>query len=249
MMSTSKVLPRLQILGTAWSRAFRNVWMLEELGIPYEILNVLPASSIVKSYVPSGKIPVLLEYNDDANAMSAPSFVLYESSAINTYLGDQYGGIVNKDSGSLMPPFGTRERAVYDQTISCLTNEIDSQGISVHRKHDAMKSVYGDSPAAVTAAHRNFDVINQQLATQLQPYLLGPTFTAADILYVHCLDWSKGIGWHSNWPASLKTYRGLCHQRNGYQKAKFLRDQDKKEREEQMQTYMMGAKLNSDNSK
>jgi glutathione S-transferase len=182
MTSTSKVIPHLQILGTAWSRAFRNVWMLEELGIPYEIVNVLPASSIVKSYVPSGKIPVLLEYDNNANTVSSvPSFVLYESSAINTYLGDQYGGIVNKKSGSLIPAFGTKERAVYDQTISCITNEIDAQGLWLHRKHDTMKHIYGESAAAVTAAQRNFDIVNQQLATQLQPYLISSTFTAADI--------------------------------------------------------------------
>lgn len=218
--------PRIQLLGTAWSRAFRNVWMLEELGIPYEIINALPASTIVKSFVQSGKIPVLLE---NENNDTTPSFILYESSAINTYLGDQYGN--NK---GLVPLYGTKERAIYDQTISCITNELDSQGLWIHRKHDAMKHIFGESEVAVKAAKRNFHIVNEQLSIQLNPYLLGNTFTAADILYVHCLDWSKSINWNDKWPNNINTYRTLCHERIGYQKSKVLRDDNKNERKEKM---------------
>ena len=42
---------------------------------------------------------------------------------------------------------------------------------------------------------------HQQFATAppadrtAEPYLLGPSFTAADILLVHCLNWAEAIGW------------------------------------------------------
>ena len=49
---------------------------------------------------------------------------------------------------------------------------------------------------------------------QEQPrYLLRNEFTAADIIYLRCLDWAKGIGWHANWPKGLDEYRKRCQAR------------------------------------
>lgn len=185
--------------------------MLEELGIPYEILDDKPLGRRVRSFVKSGKVPVLLEY-DNSNKGEEPSFVLYESSSINTYLGDKYGA-----DKKLVPTAGTRERALYDQTVSCITTELDAQGLWIHRKHEPMGKFFGFIPEAVEAGKQNFTRMNEQLAEQLNPYLLGENFTAADILYVHCLDWSKSIGWHADWPANIQSYRELCHQRQAYQ--------------------------------
>ena len=200
--------------------------MLEELGVPYENIQVMPVSRGVQKYNKTGKVPVLLEF--DSVQQKDPSFVLYESVAINTYLGDKYGGT----NQGLVPPTGTRERATYDQTVCFILSEMDAQGLWIHRKHDtnAMAKFFGDIPEAVVAAQKQFDRINDELATQLNPYLLGKTFTAADILYVHCLDWAKSIGWHGSWPENVEGYRQLCHDRPAYQKAKALRDMDKEKR-------------------
>lgn len=228
------MLPRIQLVGSPFTRAFRNVWMLEELGIPYEILDLKPGSRNVKSYVESGKIPVLLEFDNEINIDSPPSFTLYESSAINTYLADTYGS--NK---YLVPIPGTRERAIYDQTVSCIMTELDSQGLWIHRKHEAMGKIFGYVPDAVKEGKHNFTRINQQLSKQLNPYLLGKQFTAADILYIHCLDWSKSIGWHNDWPLTIQPYRELCHQRLAYQEAKIKRDVNKDERKQEISSNML----------
>jgi glutathione S-transferase len=212
------MLSRVILYGSPWTRAFRNVWMLEELGISYENNEVMPFSAEAKEHVRSGKIPILLEYDniDDPK----PSFVLYESSAINTYLGDKYGGIDMK----LIPAPSTRERAIYDQTVSCIMTELDAQSLWIHRKHVAMGKVFGDIPEVATGARENFTRMNKQLSKQLNPFVLGENFTAADILYIHCLDWSKSIGWHTDWPQSIEPYRKLCQQRPAYLAAKAKRD-------------------------
>jgi glutathione S-transferase len=221
----------LHLMGPAWTRAFRCLWMLEELGLPYDHVDAQPVSRRVKKFNPSGKVPVLLEY-DKSNATGSneePSLVLTESVAINTYLGDCYD--VHKID--LVPAVGTRERAIYDATVCSILSELDAQSLWIHRKHEGMGQHFGYIPDAVEHAAHQFQRMNaqvaQQVATSGGPYLLGANFTAADILYVHCLDWASSIGWKKQWPEHLIEYRAKCHGRAAYQKVKSMRDVSKTE--------------------
>jgi glutathione S-transferase len=199
--------------------------MLEELSVPYENVNVLPVSRAVRKYNKTGKVPVLLEL--DSKESEDPSFVLFESVAINTYLGDNYGA-----NTGLVPPALTRERAIYDQTVCYILSELDAQGLWIHRKHEGLGKHFGYIPEAVEAGKQQFVRINEDLAGRLNPYLLGERFTAADIMYVHCLDWAKGVGWHESWSDNVEPYRKMCHQRPAYQRAKALRDAHKQAEKE-----------------
>jgi glutathione S-transferase len=177
-------------------------------------------------------VPVLYEYDNEDLDEGKPSFVLYESVAINSYLADRYA---DGSTAKLVPAAGTRERALYDQTVCCILSELDSQGLWIHRKHEALSQYFGKIPEAVEHAHTQFNRMNAQLAAQLNPYLLGEDFTAADILYVHCLDWSKSIGWHKGWPENVVAYRETCHQRPAFQRAKALRDAEKAKRDKEVE--------------
>jgi glutathione S-transferase len=230
----------LHLMGPAWTRAFRSLWMLEELGVPYVHVDAQPVSRRVKKFNPSGKVPVLLEFdkngsNGSSNAAGnneEPSLVLSESVAINTYLGDCYD--VHKTD--LVPAVGTRERAIYDATVCSILSELDAQSLWIHRKHQGMGQHFGYIPDAVEHAAHQFQRMNEQIAGQVVtsggPYLLGAKFTAADILYVHCLDWASSIGWKKQWPEHLAAYRAKCHERAAYQKVKSMRDVGKEERKE-----------------
>jgi glutathione S-transferase len=87
------------------SRSQRILWLLEELGLPYEIRRyqrdprTMLAPPELRQVHPLGKSPVL----------EMDGQVLAESGAIIEYLGDRYG------SGTLMPPHGTpaRQRCTY----------------------------------------------------------------------------------------------------------------------------------------
>ena len=84
------------------SRAHRILWLLEELGVPYDI-NVyrrggdMRAPESLKAVHPLGKSPVI---EDDGR-------VIAESGAIIEYLIETYGG------DALRPPAGTDERLRY----------------------------------------------------------------------------------------------------------------------------------------
>ncbi|VEU36394.1 unnamed protein product [Pseudo-nitzschia multistriata] len=227
-----------KLIDTARSRAFRTLWMLEEIGIPYQHVAALPQSEQARRYNPLGKIPVLVE--DDG-------FSLYESGAILSYLGDRYR---SNSGGGLVPRAGTRERAIYEQTMSVLLTELDAQGLWIHRKHEVMGKFFTYVPDAVEHARKYFHKTNRVLIQQLKDnnnnsnknknknnqsnndntngldrgggesssFLLGSGFSAVDIVYVQCLDWSKDIGWNDKWKDNdaLASYVAACKSRAAY---------------------------------
>ena len=212
-----------KLIGMGKSRAFRCLWMLEELGIPYRYIPAMPQAEEVKQYNPLGKIPILVE--DDG-------FCLYETNAIINYLGDKYRKDTGDNSNHIIPPCGTKERGLYEQTMSVLATELDAQGLWIHRKHDAMGEYFGHIPEAVEHARKYFNKTNRILIQRLKSnqeavvagsdtnfsYLLGPNFTAADIVYVHCLDWSKMIGWDAKWKddVTVCNYIEACKSREAF---------------------------------
>merc|ERR1719210_1550627 len=103
--------------------------MLEELGVPYELVPVNPMAgearkSDFRGLNPHAKVPCLQDGD----------FVLSESAAINTYLGDKFGRLV--------PQHGTQERALYDQWCFFLMSELDAQALYIHRKHVDLEMIY-----------------------------------------------------------------------------------------------------------
>jgi glutathione S-transferase len=85
------------------SRSQRVLWLLEELGVPYEIVqhtrygrNDLAPPEVAKIH-PLGKLPILIDGD----------ITLAESGAIMTYLVERYG------EGRLLPPPGTPEHLRY----------------------------------------------------------------------------------------------------------------------------------------
>jgi glutathione S-transferase len=87
------------------SRSQRILWLLEELGVPYElkIYRRNPATRLappeLKQVHPLGKSPVI---TDDGE-------VVAESGAIIEYLVEKYGSMGKGDLANLQPAAGTRE--------------------------------------------------------------------------------------------------------------------------------------------
>ena len=204
----------LKLLGPTMFRAFRCVWMLEELGVAYEHVLAKPWSKVARTYHPQGKIPVLIDGD----------FVLYESAAINTYLGDKY-------ESNLLPPPRTQQRALYDQMTLCLMTDMDAQGLWIHRKHEELTEYFGKSPEAVQEAKRQFEKVQGVMEKQLSepgPYLLGSDFSAVDILYVDCLNWATSIGWFKvpMEDGVMQNYLNLCKSRPAYKRTAAKRNDE-----------------------
>ena len=185
-----------KLVGNAGYRSFRNVWMLEELQVAYDYVPATPHSAEANAANPFGKIPSLVHGD----------FVMYESVAINTYLGDVLRGQGSALAAQLVPAPGTPARGLYDQVTCCLLSEMDAQALWIHRKHEALGHLphFGAIPEAVAHARGHFDRVIRVQAAELarggtDGYILGAQFSAADVLLVHCLNWAEAIGWGAAW--------------------------------------------------
>ncbi|KIN75288.1 Glutathione S-transferase family protein [Sulfitobacter noctilucae] len=164
------------VIGSTKSRAFRVMWMLEEMGEDYIQIDAGPRSDEAKKYNPSGKIPALLDGDE----------VLTDSVAIMTYLADKHG--------KLTAPAGTIARAKQDAVTFWLIDEFDAI-LWAAAKHSFVFPEDKRVPEIKDSLKAEFIRAADLLTERLEgPYLLGDQMTHADILAVHCINWSIGAG-------------------------------------------------------
>ncbi|KIN74706.1 glutathione S-transferase family protein [Sulfitobacter guttiformis] len=165
-----------KVIGGVKTRAFRVIWMLEELGQPYELIPAGPRSDEAKQYNPTGKVPALM----DSDAL------LTDSVAIMQYLADKHG--------MLTAPAGTIERAQQDAMLFWLIDEFDAV-LWAAAKHSFVWPEDMRVPAIKDSLKAEFARSASVLSERLKgPFLMGEKITVPDLLAVHCLNWSIGAG-------------------------------------------------------
>ena len=160
----------MRIYGVARTRAFRALWVAEELGLPYQHLpiEIGDAGARTPEFLalnPNGRLPVIV---DDG-------FVLFESLAITLYLAKKHS------LGKLYPATLEGEARAWQWSFWAIA-EVD-RGVNIWSLH-AVRLPPAERDAAlreealkVVAAP--FKVLDAAVATQ--PYLLGDDFTVADL--------------------------------------------------------------------
>lgn len=162
-----------KLIGTPKTRAIRVLWMLEELGLDYELDPVPPHSEAVKAYNPSGKVPVLLD-GDDA---------IIDSVAICQYLADKHGKLTYKA--------GTVERAQQDSWLHFANDEIDATLWFFAKNHFILPEELRHEAIAKACAYefnRAMGVLAERLGDG--PYVMGEQFTVPDLVLGHVYRWA-----------------------------------------------------------
>lgn len=164
-----------KIYGTIKSRAARVVWLLEELGVPYEHVNAGPRSPEVMAVNPTGKVPVL----------EVEGTVISDSTAILQFLADRHG--------ALTFPAGTVDRARQDSMTHFLLDELDSV-LWTAARHSFILPEDKRHPQVKESLKWEYARSLTRLAERLGagPFLMGDTVTVPDILAAHCLIWGMG---------------------------------------------------------
>ena len=197
----------ITLWGAGTGRTLRAHWALAEAGVEYETKPISPRTgetqtAAFRALNAKEKVPVL----------AAGDLVLTESAAIITWVGDQHG--------ALTPKIGTVERARYYEWMSYILMELDAHTLYVMRKHGDLKHLYGEAPAALSAARAGFDKQIRWALPRIEsaPFLVDDEFSGVDILMTTCLDWAAAYGLELAEP--LHAYRARHHQRPAFQAAR-----------------------------
>ena len=169
----------IKLHGIYRSRAFRPLWLLEELEVPFEQVPVdfRQGETHHPDFLalnPNAHVPVL---EDDG-------FVLWESMAINFYLAEKFGGPIWPDSA--------RERGLCHQWTFWVMTEVEKPLLNL-LWHAALLPEEKRDPEKVRANTETlqgpFAVLNAALADRA--YLLGDNFTLADLNVAAVFSWAR----------------------------------------------------------
>jgi glutathione S-transferase len=166
-------MPALMLYHASPSRSSIALWMLEEVGAPYQVhlLSFDKGENRAPEYLainPMGKVPAL-RHGDT---------VITEVAAICTYLADEF------PAAKLGVPVGTPQRGVYLKWLffgpGCFEAAVIDR--AAPRKEAPRRAMlgYGDFDTTM-------DVVARAVATG--PYLMGEQFTAADVVIGANIRW------------------------------------------------------------
>jgi glutathione S-transferase len=188
------------------TRAVRVRWLLEELGVPYELRRVefqRPERAFAQR-TPLGKIPVL---EDEGVAIG-------ESGAIVEYILERYG------NGRLAPPIGSPLRGPFLQWLHFAeATAFPPLGVIVW--HVVYQGDADANPGAMTGAREraaaSLAVVEEALGAD--DYLVGNAFSAADVMMGFTLVAAQLLGvLDARYPRLLR-YLARLTERPAFQRA------------------------------
>ena len=155
------------------SRSSRFVWLLEEIGEPYDIEYVAIAGREGRDPQnphPHGKVPALIHDGE----------LVTESAAIALYLSDAF------PAADLGPRVGEKGRADYVSWLAYYAGNIEPAMVA--------KATGWTSPVGMTG-WSSFEDMEARIAERLEagPWMLGARFSTVDILVGSLLQWAAAM--------------------------------------------------------
>ena len=187
------------------TRSSRVLWLLEEIGAPYELTEIRGAQRQSAEHLarhPLGRVPAL-ELGDGT--------AMFESAAICLQLAD-----LSPDAG-LIGPVGSSERALVYQWVVFAVTELEAplfrwirqlaDGVAESPERDRFTQAAGALQAALGE----------------HPWLLGDTFTVGDVMCASVLEGAHSRNLLVDWPG-LWAYVERSRARPAYGRAAEISD-------------------------
>ena len=200
----------LQLYGNPRSRAIRCLWMLEEVGQPYQLVDKSLRADDLQSadYLrlnPNARIPTLVDGD----------VVLWESMAINLYLAQKYQGPMHCASAAVLGAAAQWSFWAMLEVEQLLLHLLEHRVLLAEHARDL--SVVERNELLL---RKPLGILNGSLAGRL--YLAGDSFTVADLNLASILAWGKIVRLDlSTWP-DLKRWLDTCLSRPANARARAL---------------------------
>jgi glutathione S-transferase len=173
-------LEMMKLYGTPPTRALRVIWLLNELGLEYEMLpvDILQGENKQQDFLtlnPAGKVPVLVD----------GSLVVTESAAIQLYLADK-----NPQAGFI--PEAVEDRAQMYRWIFFLVTEIEQPLWRIAR-HTFLYPEEKRLPQDVDLARQECVEMVAVLERHMEKreFMVGDRLSVADFNAAYTLDWAN----------------------------------------------------------
>lgn len=191
----------LVVVGAPRTRTLRVLWMLEELGLPYDYRLAPPQSDEIRAVNPRGKVPAVL----------VDGTMLTDSTAILTWLADA--------NGRLTHPAGSLERARQDGITQFLLDEIEAP-LWAAARHTFVLPEERRLPALKDTLRWEFEQAVRHLDSLLSGPFLMDWMTVADIIAAHLAIWAR----QAKFPVSdrMRSYSEGMMARPAFQRAAAL---------------------------
>lgn len=200
----------MKLYGFSQSRSFRALWALEESGLEYEYIGVNfgseegPHGSKSPEYMainPQGKVPTLID----------GSLTLTESGAMLNHIARR------APDSKLIPAHNEDLLALYDEILFFVLSDLE-QPLWTNGKHRFALPEDQRIPQVLETANWEFAKAQRALHHHLEgrEFVVGETFTAADILVAHTINWAERFKFQVD--QELLDYRDTHYQRPAAQK-------------------------------
>jgi len=194
----------MKLYGAAYSRAGRCIWMLEEIGQPYDHVGTSPRGETrtpeMLKLNPNGHVPVL-----DDNG-----YVIWESLAINQYLAEKTGALW---------PAGAQAHGQISQWSLWAMTEVEPHLVTM-LMHMMFLPEAQRSPAAIEQAKaalaKPMQVLDEHLAGRA--YLLGADFNVGDLNLCSVLGLAAMLHYDFSPFGNVGTWLGRCNGRPAAQR-------------------------------
>jgi glutathione S-transferase len=203
------------------SRSQRVLWLLEELGVPYEVKRyerdpkTMRAPATLRAVHPLGKSPVVTD----------GALTLAESGAIIEYLADRYG------DGRLAPPPGTPQRLRYTYWLhyaegslmspllmKLVFNRVAHAPMPFFVRPIARRIADGAMTTFIgPEIQRHLDYLESELGRN--PWFVGSKLTAADVQMSFPLEAAAARGGFGDARPKLAAFVERIHARPAYKRA------------------------------
>jgi glutathione S-transferase len=206
----------LTIYGVYRSRAARNIWLADELGLAFNHVPVVQAYRLADPNAAGAPLhtrsPAFLAINPNGHVPSIDDggLVLHESLAINLYLAKKHGGP--------LAPASVAEDGLMSMWSLWAATEAEPHALAV-LMHTIGKPPAERDPqvaaAGITALRAPFAVLDQALSTT--GWLIGDRFTVADLNVAEVIRYAMPATGLFDAAPRVKRWLAACHARPAFQ--------------------------------